>query len=306
MQPKELFSSTGQYKAHEIVQGCGPNRSQVHGDDSEYQGDCVVSTARGNCKFPFTENGQENYNCKPYANAEEADHSYCLIGGQRERCLSFNCGQRGSNIASPDINTPRPTATPDENSCLHVFIKPDLWPEDIKWRLYDMDDNLLESMEFEDQSSLQMSYCFPRDTDMCWRFVIIDREKNGLCCSNGNGFYRLFWNHRNEGPNSQGNGLIHHSSFKNSEYEVVIGCKDLTPENPGIIERGGEVVCDQKSDDGMTCLFPFIDDDNKVHNTCAVQMNKNENYHYCATIVDHQKRIARKRPCGEFSCREVT
>jgi len=122
----KIWSSSGEYGSYEIVQGCGQHRSQVNGDDNAYNGKCVVQSNSGQCKFPFTFRGKDYYNCIPYETRPDA--SFCMINGQQRECKAFACGAIGSNVVVKDATTPKPTMAPDLNMCLHVYIKPDLWP----------------------------------------------------------------------------------------------------------------------------------------------------------------------------------
>jgi len=161
--------------------------------------------------------------------------------------------------------------------------------------LYDASNKKLVEKSF----ATNAKYCFPKGSAGCWRFVIEDREKNGLCCSHGRGWYKIFWNRP---PNDADQGLIHKSNFAQKEYEVVIGCKDVTKENPTLKLTNKNVTCQTLTEDNQPCLFPFKDDKGKLHHECALEPMKNPDYSYCATITNADKSIARKRPCANFNC----
>lgn len=68
-----------------------------------------------------------------------------------------------------------------------VKISPDNRPQDIFWELVSLGGDTLAKGQ-----SVGDSLCVP--ANQCVRFVIHDRAGNGLCCTNGSGYYELFYN----------------------------------------------------------------------------------------------------------------
>merc|ERR1712226_1558371 len=63
---------------------------------------------------------------------------------------------------------------------------------------------------YDDNKGLRENYCFPKG-DECYRFVILDSAGDGLCCSNGEGGYRISFK----------GDTVKESRFKEKEYEFV-------------------------------------------------------------------------------------
>merc|ERR1711900_112278 len=92
-------------------------------------------------------------------------------------------------------------------------IEPDFWPEDISWQLYDGEGKEILSATYITGAARGFIKCFATP-DACWRFKIMDAYNNGLCCLNGAGWYKLFWNEEE----------IFKSDGKYKDHEVTKGC----------------------------------------------------------------------------------
>jgi len=146
------------------------------------------------------------------------------------------------------------------------------------------------------REDLVTQYCFPKgEANPCRRFVIEDATGNGLCCGQGHGYYELYWGTSKNAVN--GNPYrekIRYSNFQNQRYEITRGCKGQTSN------------CSAKTKRGRDCIFPFVDDDGRMHHTCALA-KQNKDVTYCATLVDPDTyQIRRWELCGAFNCVEDT
>merc|ERR1711964_115196 len=144
-----------------------------------------------------------------------------------------------------------PTPVPDPNRCITLRIRPDLWPEDISWKLYDKADQILVEGDMDprlDKTVDVFTYCFPQLSDGCWRLKMIDNMHNGLCCSQGYGYYEIYWGTTQNKRRKR----IHNSKFRDGKekhqghMELSKGCGEYTN-------------CVTNTTTGDPCLFPFID-----------------------------------------------
>jgi hypothetical protein len=77
-----------------------------------------------------------------------------------------------------------------------IKIVPDSRPQDIYWEVVTQAGDTLAKGQ-----SLGDSLCVP--DSVCIKFMIHDRANNGLCCTNGIGYYELFYNHIRIGKNGK-------------------------------------------------------------------------------------------------------
>lgn len=97
---------------------------------------------------------------------------------------------------------------------VEIRIKPDNRPLEIYWELVSVAGDTLAK-----GNSLGDTLCLP---DTCTRFVIHDRGNNGLCCTNGNGNYQVWYN-----------GILVKQNTKYTSKETTwlgcgSGCQDTT------------------------------------------------------------------------------
>jgi len=223
-----------------------------------------------------------------------------------KKCTRHICVEQGAGAILPTI---APTIAENPNTCLSMKIKTDLWPEDVSWKLFNSGDLILDDGTINPQWLLTekdvFTYCFPQADPLnnCWRVNVFDASSNGLCCNNGHGWYELFWGTRSNPYRTK----VHHSAFSKSTfslasdvaYEIVRGCKDNTSHS----QMGSGCKISTKSQ--KECIFPFRDDENRLHYSCALS-EKNKDMTWCATLVEpHPSRKFRRWEfCGVFDCDE--
>jgi len=218
----ELGYNEGMTLVHEVGHWLGLYHT-FQGGCSSRNGDYVADTP------PVAE---ANYNCSKVVDScpddEQKDMLNNFMDYTEDSCMnSFTQGQfdrmlaqwevyRWSGVAKPRTISPTknptkspiksPTANPTESpikspitnptaDCvmLKVSIYTDNFPEDISWKVIDLNNNDRIVMSKSDYNRNDNDNLFNEskcvDSTLCLRFEISDAYEDGLCCANGEGYY---------------------------------------------------------------------------------------------------------------------
>jgi hypothetical protein len=139
-----------------------------------------------------------------------------------------------SIVAGPPAPTPapEPTISPAPTAPMvnvEIYIQPDKYPQDIGWRIFDDFGLTVASASagtYTTETVIQETVSL--QSDSVYTFVITDDFENGICCQNGNGFFRI----------DTDNGLVGYGGNFKDRDEVVFT-------TPGGFDVGMELKLDQ-------------------------------------------------------------
>jgi len=125
---------------------------------------------------------------------------YSRIGNQWDWVRSTICENHNPPhphfcSSSPNPTPPKPTITCSTKHVLfQLALLPDKKPEEITWFLKKKKGNLYPTLAYgTGGAEPQLQYyerCIRKKR--CYKFVMVDEGHDGLCCSNGYGYYQLF------------------------------------------------------------------------------------------------------------------
>lgn len=111
---------------------------------------------------------------------------------------------------APELTiSPAPTAPLVE---VEIYIQPDKFPRDIGWRIFDENGFTVASVPagtYTTEAVIQETVSL--QSDSVYTFVITDDFENGICCQNGNGFFRI----------DTDNGLVGYGGDYKNRDEVI-------------------------------------------------------------------------------------
>ncbi len=82
---------------------------------------------------------------------------------------------------------------PPGNQQLFIIVKPDNYPAEVSWKLFDNQNNIvLQSSTMQQLTPKVDSFCLL--PNICYKFTIYDSYGDGICCNYGAGYYKLVLN----------------------------------------------------------------------------------------------------------------
>jgi len=128
------------------------------------------------------------YNYDDFYNHKESYEISPFINGDA-------CPSSSPSISSPPSPSPTAYCDPDEE-LIYVEIMTDEYPDETKWSLINIAHNETVSKtyfgEYHQESTHHDEFlCVPISSDACYRFEIHDDYGDGICCSEGDGYYRI-------------------------------------------------------------------------------------------------------------------
>jgi len=153
------------------------------------------------------------YNCKRYAegdNCAEYGDLYENFGKTaNEACCA--CGG-GSDGGGPSPPPPGPSPCPAGQSLLEIEMSTDNYSSvDNLFRVQRRENGhwtkVWQVKNFQDSSYETFARCF--SNNQCHMFVMVDKFENGMCCEDGQGWYKLTW----------GGTVIKDSDFLDGKFE---------------------------------------------------------------------------------------
>lgn len=267
--PKRVYHNDGNYGSFDVSKGCGA-----------YTLECTQFTEDGEkCVFPFVEKDTIYYDC--LLSTVYPGKSWCpseVDAAKKQKKWGW-CAKHTCNLGKTLPPTPMPTMPPSlaNAGVLTLRITPDSWKEDISWKLYDGKNKEKRGAKHPEAVSgfeVKLDGSSP-----CWRLVMVDEWKNGICCDYGKGNFKLYWNGR----------LIYHNDGTYKQYAQIKGC--------------GQNIdnCQTVTDSGKLCKFPFKEGTN-TYNECKISSTYGPAQPYCATSVKANGEKDKWGNCATFNC----
>lgn len=145
----------------------------------------------------------------------------------------------GSEFTDPD----------SDNSCVEfsVEVRTDNFPEDSSWSILDKSGNEKFSRDSFDKSSTVFSDKVCLDNDTEYNFIMMDSFSDGLCCNNGQGYYKVM--------DSSGNAVVNgiEGNFNQMEHPIIVGSVTEAPVK--ICEDRGDKFKWKPSSKSRYCKF---------------------------------------------------
>ncbi len=145
-----------------------------------------------------------------------------------------------------------PPPPPSECKEYTVEIKTDNFPEDSSWKIFDPSGSEFSSRNSFDQANtvFKNTVCLEQNTD--YKFKMVDKFNDGLCCQHGNGYYKV--------KDASGNVVVDmaEGAFGTKEHTISVGGDDVDtpppPPAPKCEDRSGRFRWKEKSAK-RTCKF---------------------------------------------------
>jgi len=107
-----------------------------------------------------------------------------------------NNGSFAPTISSPPTSTPTESMPPSECTSLQIKVTTDLYPEETLWGVYNTSFTVLYSGgPYTGQNTLYTeNFCV--DPNESYIFQILDAQRDGICCTYGNGSYEVYYDNK--------------------------------------------------------------------------------------------------------------
>ena len=213
--------------------GCtNPLASNYSGCATVDDGSCVFPPLTSSFYSTPTGNNCSNLQFTSTATGNITGYSWTFEGGTPSTSTSQNpivsfatSGTFDVSLTVTDVNNTTATSTQtidvENGIIMTVDLTTDNLPQQTTWSVFDSNNVVVASGTNNDAT-----FCI---NDGCYRFEIYDSGNNGICCSNGNGSYRLFIN---------GIQVANGAQFTNKDIRYV-NCPEGTACNDPIVVGEG-------------------------------------------------------------------